>query len=68
MKKNTIYETKIRNFTKSLKKKFRPHGDEVRTVRLSNAAYYLLSASYDKRWDILIFESLLFVNKNIELS
>ncbi|PAV85819.1 hypothetical protein WR25_11345 [Diploscapter pachys] len=28
---------------------FRPHGDEVRTVRLSNAAYYLLSASYDKR-------------------
>jgi WD40 repeat protein len=28
----------------------RPHGDEVRTVRLSNAAYYLLSSSYDKRY------------------
>lgn len=23
--------------------RFRPHGDEVRTVRFSNAAYYLLS-------------------------
>jgi len=28
---------------------FEPHQDEVRTVRLSNAAHYLLSGSYDKR-------------------
>lgn len=29
---------------------FKPHVNEVRTVRCSNAAYYLLSGSYDKRF------------------
>jgi len=40
---------------------FRPHGDEIRTLKLSNAAYYLLSGSYDKRYLHLFFEFIYII-------
>jgi WD repeat-containing protein 47 len=47
---------------------FRPHGDEIRTVKLSNAAYYLLSGSYDKRYSQLFLEFIFKLHLSIVIT